>query len=87
MRSMIQTRNILTLGVISELHKPKQVQINNIFALIVDELIEFTHGIHLPTTYEQPKECKIYLALILSANNIPAARKFCGHAGPGVKCH
>jgi len=75
------------LGVIPEPHEPKQVQINNILAPIVDELIEFAYGVHLPTTYEQPEGCKIYLALILSANDIPATRKFCGHAGSRVKCH
>ena len=79
--------NILTLDVIPVPHEPKQAQINNILALIVDELIQFAYGVHLPATYEQPEGHKIYLALILSANNILAARKICGHAGSGVKCH
>ena len=79
--------NILTLDVIPGPHEPKQAQINNILAPIVDELIQFTYGVHLPAIYEQSEGHKIYLALILSANNIPVARKICSHAGPGVKCH
>jgi len=79
--------NILTLGVMPGPNEPKQGQINNFLAPIVDQLEEFRQGVYLPATYEYPKGRKIYLALILSANDIPAARKICGHAGPGVKCH
>jgi hypothetical protein len=79
--------NILTLSIIPGPHEPKQSQINNILAPIVDELLQFAQGVYIPSTYQYPKGRKIYLALILSANDIPAARKICGHAGPGVKCH
>ena len=85
--SRFKPENILTLGIIPGPHKLKQGQINNILAPIVDELLQFAEGVDLPATYQHPQGRKIYLALILSANDIPTARKICGHAGPGVKCH
>ena len=79
--------NILTLSVMPGPNELKQGQINNFLAPIVDQLEEFYQGVYLPATYEYPKGCKIYLALILSANNILVTRKICSHAGPAVKCH
>ena len=55
--------------------------------LIVDKLIEFTYSVHLSTIYEQSEEYKIYLALILLANDMLAARKSCSHADPEMKCY
>jgi hypothetical protein len=79
--------NILTLGIIPGPNEPSKHQINNYLAPIVDELIEFSSGIKLPATFEYKKGRKIYVALILSANDVPAARKICGHASHAVKCH
>ena len=79
--------NILTLGIIPGPNEPSLHQINNYLAPIVDELIEFSSGIDLPATYKFLNGQKIYIALILSANDVPAARKICGHASHAVKCH
>ena len=86
-RNLIQTRKYINIGIIPGPHKPKQDQINNILVPIVDELLQFAQGVDLPATYQYPKGRNIYLALILSANDIFAARKICSHAGPAVKCH
>ena len=79
--------NILTLGIIPGPNEPSKHQINHYLAPIVDELIEFSSGIELPSTFEYKEGRKIYAALILSANDVPAARKICGHASYLVKCH
>ncbi|CAG8510385.1 14481_t:CDS:2, partial [Dentiscutata heterogama] len=63
------------------------VQVLTIFKRTQYELIEFSSGIKLPATFEYKEGRKIYVALILSANDVPAARKICGHASHAVKCH
>jgi hypothetical protein len=79
--------NILTLGIIPGPNEPSKHQINHYLAPIVDELLEFSTSLELPITFENNKGQKIYVALILSANDVPAARKICGHASHIVKCH
>ncbi|CAG8726317.1 10797_t:CDS:2, partial [Ambispora leptoticha] len=68
-------------------NEPSKHQINNYLAPIVDELIELSSGIKLPATFEYKEGRRIYVALILSANDVPAARKICGHASHAIKCH
>ena len=79
--------NILTLGIIPGPNEPSKHQINNYLAPIVDELVAFASGIDIPATFEYKNGRKIYVALILSSNDVPAARKICGHASHAVKCH
>src|SRR5690349_13793473 len=84
---MIQNKQYLTLGIIPGPNEPSKHQINHYLALIVDELLEFSSGLELPVTFEYNKGRKIYIALILSANDVPAARKICVYASHAVKCH
>ena len=79
--------NILILGIIPGPNEPSKHQINNYLAPFVDKLIEFSSGIKLLATFEYKEGRKIYVALILSANDVSAARKICGHASHAVKCH
>ncbi|CAG8591880.1 2047_t:CDS:2, partial [Scutellospora calospora] len=74
-------------SIISNSNEPSKHQINNYLAPIVDELVDFASGIDLLATFEYKKECKIYIALILSSNDVPAARKICDHANHTVKYH
>ncbi|CAG8728197.1 23742_t:CDS:2, partial [Cetraspora pellucida] len=37
--------------------------------------------------FKYNKDRKIYIALILFANDVPAARKICNHASHIVKCY
>ncbi|CAG8452513.1 10522_t:CDS:1, partial [Cetraspora pellucida] len=41
----------------------------------------------LPVIFEYNKEKKIYVVLILFANNVPAVRKICDHVNYVVKCY
>ena len=75
------------LDIIPGPHEPKQGQINNILIPIIDELLQFAKRVYLLVIYQYHEGRKIYIALILSANDIPAARKICSYAGPGMKCH
>ncbi|CAG8613293.1 10886_t:CDS:2, partial [Scutellospora calospora] len=79
--------NILTLGIIPGPNEPSKHQINNYLAPIVDELVDFAFSIDLLTTFEYKKGCKFYVTLILSLNDVPAARKICSYANHTVKCH
>ena len=82
-----KTNNILILGIILGPNEPSKHQINHYLAPIVNELLEFFSGLELPVTFKYNKGRKIYVALILSANDVPAARKICSHASHAVKCH
>ncbi|CAG8627139.1 11158_t:CDS:1, partial [Scutellospora calospora] len=66
-------------------NKPSKYQINNYLVLIIDELVDFASGIDLLATFEYKKGCKIYVALILSLNNILVARKICDYTNYTVK--
>lgn len=79
--------NMLYLGF---LPGPKEVslhEINHYLAPIVDELLEIWNGYHISGTYEHREGLNIRAAIIVSSNDTPAARKICGHAGSGKKCH
>ncbi|EXX57951.1 hypothetical protein RirG_202350 [Rhizophagus irregularis DAOM 197198w] len=74
--------NMLMLGLLPGPSEVKLHKINHYLALIVDELLEFWDGIEIPAA-----EKNIRLALICCLNDIPAARKLCGHISASVSCH
>jgi hypothetical protein len=74
--------NMLTLGLLPGPSEVKLHKINHYLAPIVDELLEFWDGIEIPAA-----EKNIRLALICCSNDIPAARKLCGHISASVSCH
>jgi hypothetical protein len=73
---------MLTLGLLPGPNEVKLHKINHYLSPIVDELLEFWNGIEIPAAKR-----KIRLALICCSNDIPAARKLCGHISASVSCH
>ncbi|EXX65855.1 hypothetical protein RirG_129330 [Rhizophagus irregularis DAOM 197198w] len=73
---------MLTLGLLPGSSEIKLHKINHYLAPIVDELLEFWDGIEIPAAKKN-----IRLALICCSNDIPAARKLCGHISASVSCH
>ncbi|CAG8626168.1 8216_t:CDS:2, partial [Scutellospora calospora] len=59
--------------------------IYRVLSPIVDELVDFASGIDLLAIFEYKKGRKIYVALILSSNDVPATRKICDHTSHTVK--
>lgn len=78
--------NMLTLGLLPGPHEVKLHRINHFLAPIVDELLNFWDGVRLPIN-KYPDGKKIRLAIICCSNDIPAARKLCGHISALVGCH
>ncbi|GBC46304.2 uncharacterized protein LOC114460739 [Rhizophagus irregularis DAOM 181602=DAOM 197198] len=74
--------NMLTLGLLPGPSEVKLHKINHYLALIVDDLLEFWDGIEISAA-----EKNIRLALICCSNDIPAARKLCGHISASVSCY
>jgi hypothetical protein len=74
--------NMLTLGLLPGPNEVKLHKINHYLSPIVDELLRFWNGIEIPAARR-----KIRLALICCSNDIPAARKLCGHISASVSCH
>jgi len=74
--------NMLTLGLLPGPHEVKLHKINHYLSPIVDELLEFWNGVEIPAAGKN-----IRLALICCSNDIPAARKLCGHISASVSCH
>ena len=74
--------NILTLGLLPGPNEVKLHKINHYLSPIVDELLEFWNGVEIPAA-----EKNVRLALICCSNDIPAARKLCGHISASVSCH
>ncbi len=74
--------NMLTLGLLPGPNEVKLHKINHYLSPIVDELLEFWNGIEIPAA-----EKIIRLALICCSNDIPAARKLCGHISATMSCH
>ncbi|CAG8642267.1 3401_t:CDS:2, partial [Scutellospora calospora] len=68
-------------------NEPSKHQINNYLALIINKLVDFVSGIDLLAIFEYKKGRKIYVALILLSNDVPAAKKICSHASHTVKCY
>ena len=74
--------NMLTLGLLPGPNEVKLHKINHFLSPIVDELLEFWNGVEISTAGKN-----IQLALICCSNDIPAARKLCGHISASVSCH
>ena len=74
--------NMLTLGLLPGSKEVKLHKINYYLFPIVDELLEFWNGVEIPAARKN-----IRLALICCSNDIPAARKLCGHISASVSCH
>jgi hypothetical protein len=79
--------NMLYLGLLSEPKEAKLHKINHYLSPIVDELLEFWDGVSLPSTDLHPTGKRIRMAVICCSNDIPAARKLCGHISALVSCH
>lgn len=73
--------NMLTLGLLPGPNEVKLHHINHYLSPIVDVLLELWNGFDLPTGK------KIRLAVICCSNDIPAARKLCGHISALAGCH
>ncbi|EXX58557.1 hypothetical protein RirG_196880 [Rhizophagus irregularis DAOM 197198w] len=74
--------NMLILGLLPGPNEVKLHKINYYLFPIVNELLEFWNGIKIPAAGKN-----IRLALICCSNDIPAARKLCGHVSALVSCH
>ena len=74
--------NMLTLALLPGPNEVKLDKINHYLAPIVDELLELWNGFNLPTAGKN-----VRLAVICCSNDIPAARKLCGHASALAGCH
>ena len=80
--------NILTLGLLPGPNEVRLHKINHFLSPIVDELLEFWDGINLPFTHNHPTGKNIIrMAVICYSNDIPAARKLCGHISALAACH
>src|SRR3989440_11442443 len=79
--------NMLILALLLGPNEVKLHKINHYLALIVDELLEFWSGVNLPPSEDHPEVKKIRLAVICCANDIPAARKLCGHISAKAACY
>jgi hypothetical protein len=71
--------NMLYLGLLPGLDEVKLHKINHYLNPIVNELLEYWDGVDLPSTNLHPTGKRIRLAVICCTNDIPAARKLCGH--------
>ena len=74
--------NMLTLALLPGPNEVKLDKINHYLAPIIDELLELWDGFNLPTAGKN-----VRLAVICCSNDIPAARKLCGHASALAGCH
>ena len=79
--------NMLTLGLLPGPNEVKLDRINHYLSPIIDELLELWNGFDLPISDKYPTGKKIRLAMICCSNDIPAARKLCGHISALVACH
>src|SRR5256886_9438339 len=79
--------NMLYLGLLPGPSEVKLHKINHYLSPIVDELLEFWDGFNLPSSNKHPNGKRIRLAVICCSNDIPAARKLCGHISALISCH
>jgi hypothetical protein len=64
--------------------EPNGEQINHYFRPLIDEcLVGWERGIHISPTGKSPSGRDVDLAIIISVNDLPAARKASGSAGVG----
>jgi len=82
-----KSENLLYLGFLPGPNEASLHQINHYISLIVDELLVLWNGYQISRTYHHPEGLLIQAAVIISANDTPAARKISGHAGAAKKCH
>ena len=80
-------KNILTLGLLLGPNEVKLERINHYLAPIIDELLELWNGFDLPVSAKYPTGKNIRLAVICCSNDIPAARKLCGHISAKAAYH
>lgn len=78
---------MLILGLLPGPHEVKLHRINNYLQPIVNELLELWDGIDSLATELNPTGKRIWLAVICCSNDIPAAKKLCGHISALVGCH
>ena len=79
--------NMLYLGLLLGPNEVKLHKINHYLSPIVDELLELWNGFDLPSSNLYPDGKRIRMAVICCTNDIPAARKLCGHISALVSCH
>ena len=79
--------NMLVLALLPGPNEVKLHRINHYLAPLVDELLKFWNGVNLPATNNYPTGRNIRMAVICCSNDIPAARKLCGHISALVGCH
>src|SRR5881397_2563591 len=79
--------NMLILALLPGSNEVKLHKINHYLVPIVDKLLEFWSGVNLPLSEDHPEVKKIRLAVICCANDIPAARKLCGHISAKAACY
>ena len=79
--------NMLTLGLLPGPNEVKLDRINHYLAPIIDELLELWNGFNLPKSDKHPTGKHIRVAVVCCSNDIPAARKLCGHISALVGCH
>jgi len=79
--------NMLILGILPGPHEVKKHRINHFLAPIVTELLDLWDGYDLPISSKFPNGKKIRVAVICCSNDIPAARKLCGHISAIAACH
>jgi hypothetical protein len=78
--------NMLYLGLLPGPKEVKLHKINHYLNPIIDELLEFWNGFDLPPTSIHSRK-RIRMAVICCSNDIPAARKLCGHISSLAACH
>jgi hypothetical protein len=74
--------NMLILSLLPGPDEVKLHRINHYLAPIIDELLKFWKGVNIPAI-----DKTIRLAVICCSNDIPAARKLCGHISALAGCH
>ena len=79
--------NMMTLGLLPGPNEVKLNRINHYLAPIIDELLELWNGFSLPKSDKYPTGKHVRVAVICCSNDIPAARKLCGHISALVGCH
>ena len=78
---------MLILALLPGPNEVKLHKINHYLTPIVDELLEFWSGVNLSPSKDHLEGKKIWLAIICYANDIPTARKLCGHISAKAACY
>lgn len=79
--------NIYLAGIIPTPREPSNEQTNHFIYPIVDELkVSYSAGHTYSRTHDSPAPRKVRSAMVVLANDLPAARKIAGQAGHGAAC-